>query len=125
MARAERRLRRALGTALLAFIAVFAVGALPGPRNLFLVPLGLIAASCVLVLVTLRSAALPTPARRRAGWAAIVGLVFCAGVMYGVVGIWGFYEVVDLVYVPLVFVSGLLFVALATKARGALTREVP
>lgn len=105
------------------FACVFLVGFLPGPSNLFLVPLLLYGvASLILLSFTLASSA-GGSARRFLLLAGFSALGFTAGGLYGTVSMWGFYEIYDPLYLTWVIVSSLGFVGGAAMSLASLRRS--
>ena len=87
------------------FVAVFVIGFLPGPSNLFLLPLMLyFGVAMVLLSLTLRSVV----GGRLKRFLLLTGcsaVGFSAGVLYGAAGMWGFYSINDPVFLTLVIGS--------------------
>lgn len=79
---------------------------MPGPRRLFLFPLFCLAlATLALLRLTIRVA--EQRLRRFSLVAGLAGVGFVAGVLYGTLGMMGFYEINDPVFLTVVIASAL------------------
>ena len=102
----RRRLRNTTYALIVSFVGVFLVGFVPGPNRLFLVPLFCLAVATLALLALTMSEA----ERRLRRFSLIAGLAaagFIAGVLYGTLGMMGFYEIYDPVFLTVVIASAL------------------
>lgn len=114
----QSRARRWIRVLVALFIGVYAIGFLPGPPNLFLValvPLGVIAVGLLVRLPDMEDSA-TTPVRVTA----VSTLVFVTGVLYGTAGMWGFYDLVDWLYISWVLLGLVGFSIAAVRSLRAL-----
>ena len=117
------KLKRLIAASVLFFLLIFLSGYALPDRHSFLIPLVLYSGTGIVLMRIARATDLSAPLKTPLTTTGIASFGFFAGFLYGWIGIRGYYEVYEPIYLGLVIVSALAYIVGILQSISALKKE--